>query len=166
MSASDRVPAVSAEPSWLVFYDADCGFCRWALAGVLRWDRAGRLRPIALQRPEADELLAELSREERMRSWHLVSPAGVRHSAGEALPPLLRLLPGGALPAMGLALAQGPTNRGYRWVAEHRSRLSRWVPAGAKRRASEYVARREAGPRPLSIDGQPSGKQPQEPPRD
>ncbi len=41
MSASDRVPAVSAEPSWLVFYDADCGFCRWALAGVLRWDRAG-----------------------------------------------------------------------------------------------------------------------------
>ena len=68
MSASDRVPTVFAQPCWLVLYDADCGFCKWALAGVLRWDRAGRLRPIALQRPEADELLAELSGEERMRS--------------------------------------------------------------------------------------------------
>ena len=90
----------------------------------------------------------------------------MRHSAGEALPPLLRLLPGGALPAMGLALAQGLTNRGYRWVAEHRSQLSRWLPAGAKRRAAGYVARREAGPRPPSIDGQSSGRQPQEPLRD
>lgn len=145
MSASDRVPTAFAEPCWLVLYDADCGFCKWALAGVLRWDRAERLRPVALQRSEADELLAELSREERMRSWHLVSPAGVRHSAGEALPPLLRLLPGGVLPARALALVPGRTNRGYRWVAEHRSRLSRSIPTSAKRRASEYVARREAG---------------------
>lgn len=143
LSASDRMSTTFSESCWLVLYDADCGFCKWALSGVLRWDRAARLRPIALQHPEADDLLAGLSAEERMRSWHLVSPTGVRYSAGDALPPLLRLLPGGALLGKGLSLVQGSTNRGYRWVAEHRSQLSRWVPAGAKRHASEYVARRE-----------------------
>jgi predicted DCC family thiol-disulfide oxidoreductase YuxK len=146
MSAPDHVSTASAEPRWVVLYDGDCGFCKLTLSGVLRWDRAARLRPIALQRPEAGDLLADLSPEERMRSWHLISPSGTRHSAGEALPPLLRLLPGGALPAKGFARAQGPTNRGYRWVAEHRSQLSRWVPSSAKRRASEYVKGREAKP--------------------
>ena len=42
---------------WAVLYDADCGFCKWLLSALLRWDRAARLHPIALQRPEADELL-------------------------------------------------------------------------------------------------------------
>ena len=41
---------------WLVLYDADCGLCNWLLAGLLRWDRAARLHPIALGRPEADDL--------------------------------------------------------------------------------------------------------------
>jgi predicted DCC family thiol-disulfide oxidoreductase YuxK len=140
---TSRGSTASAEPRWVVLYDADCGFCKWMLSGVLRWDRAARLRPVALQRPEANDLLDELTPQQRMRSWHLVSPAGVRRSGGETLPALLRLLPGGALPARGFALAQGPTNRGYRWIAEHRSQLSRWVPSRAKRHASEYVTRCE-----------------------
>ena len=41
-----------------VLYDADCGFCRWCLAQLLRLDRHGRLRPVALQDPEADLLLS------------------------------------------------------------------------------------------------------------
>ena len=56
----------------VVFYDADCGFCRWAVDKLLAWDRAGRLRPAALQGPEADRLLPGLSEEARMASWHLV----------------------------------------------------------------------------------------------
>jgi predicted DCC family thiol-disulfide oxidoreductase YuxK len=24
---------------WIVLYDADCGFCNWLLAWLLRWDR-------------------------------------------------------------------------------------------------------------------------------
>jgi predicted DCC family thiol-disulfide oxidoreductase YuxK len=128
---------------WAVLYDADCGFCKWLLAGLLRWDRGGRLRPIALQRPEADELLATVPATERMASWHLISPDGARRSGGAAVPPLLRLLPGGRGPAAVLARIPRLTDRGYRWVAEHRSGLSRWVPASAKRRASERVRRRE-----------------------
>ncbi len=128
---------------WAVLYDADCGFCKWLLSALLRWDRAARLRPIALQRPEAGELLRELGPAERMASWHLISPAGVRHSGGAALPPLLRLLPGGRLPAAACARFPGLTDRGYRWVAEHRSQLSSSVPASAKRRAGRRLLRRE-----------------------
>jgi predicted DCC family thiol-disulfide oxidoreductase YuxK len=128
---------------WTVLYDSDCGFCKWLLAGLLRWDRDGRLEPIALQRPEADTLLADLRPAERMASWHLVSPYGERRSGGEAIPPLLGRLPGGRLPAVAFATFPGLTDRGYRWVAGHRTQLSKFVPAGAKRRASEHVRRRE-----------------------
>lgn len=128
---------------WTVLYDAACGLCTWALAPLLRWDRAGRLEPLALQRPEAAELLADLSAEERMASWHLVSPAGERLSAGAALAPLLRLLPGGRLPAAALARLPNATKRTYRWIAEHRSQIGRLVPARAKERAAERVRARE-----------------------
>ena len=105
--------------------------------------RAARLRPVALQRPEAGALLADLSPTERMASWHLVAPTGERRSAGAAPPPLLRLLRGGRLPAAAFARFPGLTDRGYRWVADHRTQLSKLVPASAKRRASERVAQRE-----------------------
>jgi len=127
----------------VVLHDADCGFCQWLLAGLLRWDRAARLRPIALQRPEAGDLLSDLAPADRMASWHLISPAGVRHSGGAAVAPLLTLLPGGRVPATAFARFPGPTDRGYRWVAEHRSHLSRLVPSRAQRHARERVQRRE-----------------------
>jgi predicted DCC family thiol-disulfide oxidoreductase YuxK len=127
----------------IVLYDAECGLCKWLLAGLLRWDRNARLRPVALQRPEADELLADLAPADRMASWHLVSPSGTPHSAGAALPPLLKLLPGGRLPAAAFARFPKVTERGYRWVADHRSGLSKLVPSRAKQRASESVRRRE-----------------------
>ena len=129
----------------MALYDADCGFCKWLLAGLLRWDRSARLRPVALQRPEADGLLADLATAERMASWHLISPGGVRYSGGAALPPLLRLLPGGRFPAAALARFPGLSDRAYRWVADHRSRLSSWVPASLKLNASERIRRRETG---------------------
>jgi predicted DCC family thiol-disulfide oxidoreductase YuxK len=135
----------------IVLYDAECGLCKWLLAGLLRWDREGRLAPIALQRREADELLADLAPDDRMASWHLIFPGGKRHTAGAALPPLLRLLPGGRIPAAAFARFPGLTERGYRWVADHRSELSKLVPSRAKRHASESVQRREqAASRPPS----------------
>jgi predicted DCC family thiol-disulfide oxidoreductase YuxK len=126
-----------------VLYDAECGFCMWLLAALLRWDRASRLRPLALQRRAAAELLADLSLQTRMESWHLISPAGERRSAGAALPALLRLLPGGRHPAEALARFPALTERSYRWVAEHRSELSKPVPRASKRRAREIVRARE-----------------------
>jgi predicted DCC family thiol-disulfide oxidoreductase YuxK len=133
----------SADRHWTVLYDGDCGFCKWLLAGLLVWDRAVRLRPIALQRPEAADLLADLPLAERMASWHLVSPTGARYSGGVAVSELLGLLPHGHAPAAAVARFPGLTERGYRWVATHRTRLSKAVPRAAKRRAAERVRHRE-----------------------
>ena len=129
---------------WLVLYDAECGICKWLLARLLAWDRHGRLRPIALQSRAAATLLADLTEVERMGSWHLLSPAGERFSAGAAFPPLLRLLPGGAPVAWLSARMPGASERGYRWVADHRPLLAKPLPAGAKRSAAERIRRREA----------------------
>jgi predicted DCC family thiol-disulfide oxidoreductase YuxK len=130
------------DPRWTILYDADCGFCRTALAAILSADRDRRLRPLALGTPEADRLLADLTPEQRDAAWHLVSPDGHRESAGAAGPPLLRLLPGGARPAAALAQAPAMTQRAYEWVADHRSTLSRALPSSAKRRATRLIGRR------------------------
>ncbi|HEX6204724.1 MAG TPA: DCC1-like thiol-disulfide oxidoreductase family protein [Solirubrobacterales bacterium] len=130
--------------TWLVLYDGECGLCKWLLAGLLRLDRTGRLRPVALQRPEAETLLADLDPAERMASMHVVSPAGRRASGGDALPSLLRLLRGGRLPAAVLERSPRLSGAGYRWVATHRIGISRFVPRRAKRRAAERVRERES----------------------
>lgn len=128
---------------WLVLYDGDCGLCKWLLAGLLRLDRGEQLRLVALQRPEAEVLLADLDPVERMASMHLVSPEGTRLSGGEALPPLFRLLRGGRLPAVVAARFPRLMGAGYRWVATHRIGISRFVPRRAKERAAERVRERE-----------------------
>jgi predicted DCC family thiol-disulfide oxidoreductase YuxK len=124
---------------YVVLYDRDCGFCRWALAKILRWDRWRALRPVALQDPEADRLLAGMPEDERLRSWHLVEPGGEVRSAGPALAPLFQLLPG-ARPLAKLAdRFPNAAERGYRWAAAHRSWFGRPVTAGAKRRADALI---------------------------
>ena len=94
----------------LVAYDGDCGFCMWLLAGLLRWDRRGALRSTPLQGEEATELLGELDPADRMASWHLISPRWDLPLGGDAIPPLLRLLPGGRLPAAAFARFPGATS--------------------------------------------------------
>jgi predicted DCC family thiol-disulfide oxidoreductase YuxK len=131
--------------AWIVLYDADCGLCMWLLSALLRWDREARLRPLALQSAEAGELLADLAPAERMASWHLISPTGERSSGGAALAVLLRSLPAGRLPAAALARLPRLADSGYRWVADHRTGLSRMVPSGAKRRGAQRVHERESG---------------------
>jgi predicted DCC family thiol-disulfide oxidoreductase YuxK len=127
-------------PNATVLYDADCGFCRWCLAKILAWDRRGALRPLQLQSPEARRILAGMSEEERMASWHLVTPGGGVRSAGAAFPDLLRELPGGGPPAALAARAPRLTGRAYGWVASHRSMLGKLVTNGAKRRADRRIA--------------------------
>jgi predicted DCC family thiol-disulfide oxidoreductase YuxK len=125
-----------------ILYDRDCGFCRWCLGLILRWDAAGRLRPVALQDEEADRLLAGMPEDERAASWHLVDPDGRVHSAGAAFSPLLRLLPGRRRLAPVFDRFPKATDRGYRWVADHRSLFGRAVPQRAKRRADERIEQR------------------------
>ncbi len=126
-----------------LLFDAECNFCAWSVAPLLRWDRARRLRPLAIQSEEGQRLLADMPPEERLASWHLVTADG-RHSAGAAFPHLFRLLPGGRPIAALTAAAPRLFGRAYRWVADHRSRLSDLVPAGSKRRAWRRVTERGA----------------------
>jgi predicted DCC family thiol-disulfide oxidoreductase YuxK len=127
---------------WLVFYDSDCGFCRWSLGLLLRLDHERRLLPVKLSSPRAEDLLGDLTEERRMASWHLVSPAGQRWSAGLALAPVCRLLRGGRRPAELLERAPRLAERGYDWVAEHRGLLGGWLPSAAKRRAAALIESR------------------------
>ena len=110
-----------------ILYDADCGFCKWSLGLLLRWDRHRRLRPVALQDPAAGRLLGNMDEDTRMASWHLVMPDGAVHSAGRAVEPLMRLLPGGRPLAAAAHAMPGITDRGYDLVARHRSPLGRLV---------------------------------------
>jgi predicted DCC family thiol-disulfide oxidoreductase YuxK len=127
----------------VILYDRDCGFCRTCTALVLAWDRRRALRPVALQEPEGERLLAGMPAAERMASWHLVSPGGRVHSAGAAFEPLLRLLPGGGPPAALAGRFPDAAARGYRAVADMRSPLGKALPARLRRRADALIAARE-----------------------
>ena len=126
----------------IVLYDEQCGFCTWALAWLLRWDRARRLRPVAIQSEEGQARLASLSPELRLASWHGIDEDGRLLSGGAALPALLRSLPGAGPLAALAGSAPDLTDSAYRWVAAHRSQLGRALPAASKRRARGLVAQR------------------------
>lgn len=108
-----------------VLYDRDCGFCRWSVEWILRWDRARRLRAVEIQSPEGERLLAAIPAQRRLESWHLVGPDGSVRSAGDGAAPLARLLPCGRPLAFLLGLSPALTERAYRWVADHRAGLAR-----------------------------------------
>ena len=109
----------------VLIYDAECGFCRWSVDKILRWDRRGALRAVPFQDPEGDALLGEMAEDRKVASWHLVTPDRRVYSAGEAVAPLAELLPAGTPMALLARRFPGPTERAYAWVAEHRDELGR-----------------------------------------
>jgi predicted DCC family thiol-disulfide oxidoreductase YuxK len=109
----------------VVLYDRDCGFCKWTLDKILAWDRAKRLRAVAIQSEEGERLLAGVDPDVRLDSWHLLRADGVLFSAGAAAAPLARLLPlGRPLAALFDAFPRS-TESAYRYVARHRDRWAR-----------------------------------------
>jgi predicted DCC family thiol-disulfide oxidoreductase YuxK len=137
----------------IVLWDHDCGFCAFALSLVLRADRRRALRPVPIQSSEGERLLAELPPERRLESWHLIDDEGRRTSGGEALTEMLRELPGGRPVAALTGARPDLTERAYRWVAEHRALLSRWIPASAKRSARDHVESRAVTGRQQGASG-------------
>jgi predicted DCC family thiol-disulfide oxidoreductase YuxK len=127
-----------------ILYDAECGFCRWSADKILAWDVRRRLRPVALQDPEADRLLEGMDQGRKMASWHLVGADGRVRSAGDAIPELLRLLPGGAPLAVLAGVSPRATEAAYRWVSDHRDGLARLL--GPRRRSVDPRRRRWGGP--------------------
>ena len=115
----------------VLLYDADCGFCRWSLDKILARDKAGRVRPVPLQSAEADALLKGMDHERKMASWHLVKPDGTVYSAGAAVAPLLRLLPGGRSLAAAAAAMPPVTGIAYRLISRNRTRLGKLIGSQA-----------------------------------
>ena len=126
----------------ILLYDADCGFCRWSLDKILARDRDGRIRPMPLHSAEADALLPGMDEQTKMRSWHLVLPDGTVRSAGDAVAPLLRLLPKGT--PLGIMASKAPflTRATYRVIARNRERFGRAL--GTKACAVDPVARSDS----------------------
>jgi len=135
-----RGGAPRASPPVIV-YDRDCGFCRWSLARLVAWDRRRRLRLVALQDPEAERLLPGMSARERFAAAHLVLPSGERYSGGDALVPLLRLLPGGSPLAVVARAVRAPARIGYGWVARNRALFGRPLSERTKARATARIDR-------------------------
>jgi predicted DCC family thiol-disulfide oxidoreductase YuxK len=113
-------------------YDPDCGFCRVCVAVILRWDRHGRLRPVA---------------GEDLDSWQLIRPDGSVLSAGDAFPELFRLLPGGGPLVRLTHRFPRAANRAYRWVADHRSAFGRPIPDRIRRWADRVISEYEPNSR-------------------
>lgn len=122
---------MSSEAQSVLLYDEDCGFCRWSLDKILAWDRAKRVRPVAIQSDEGSKLLASIAPDTRLDSWHLLRHDGKLFSAGAAAEPLAGMLPGGRPLAVVFAAFPGVTERAYRFVARHRSGLARLLRVDA-----------------------------------
>jgi predicted DCC family thiol-disulfide oxidoreductase YuxK len=140
-------------PRQLILYDADCGFCRWALAWVLRWDRHRRLVPVALQGGRAAALLGRIEAERRMASWHLVGEDGSVVSAGQAAAPLLRLLPGGSPLAAVCERFPSAVERAYARVVSLRGPLGRRLGDRTLARADRLIADRATEPASTAVSG-------------
>ena len=123
----DVRPRASARPR--LYYDEDCGFCRWTLAWVLRWDRRRTLQAIPIERSED------------LDSWHF-ERGGRRWSAGRAFAPLLEELPGGRLLAPLARHLEWLLVPGYRWVANHRGGLSKLILRRSRAKADRLVESR------------------------
>lgn len=126
----------SHHDSYVVLYDAGCGFCTWAVDRLAARIEHGVVEMVPLQSSRADELLAgRVDEAAKWESWHFVEPDGALYSGVAAVPRLLRHVRGGR--TLGRVAARFPrvTEAAYRLVARHRGRLGRIVRADRCRRA-------------------------------
>ena len=128
----------------LVFYDEECGYCRWSVAQLLRFDRDQRLRLIAIQSPEGERLLADVAPELRLASAHLIDGDGQLFSGGDAAAPIAAALPRLAPTAPLLGRLSGPVNASYKLIAANRERIGRLVGVSSRERADLAIAAHQA----------------------
>jgi predicted DCC family thiol-disulfide oxidoreductase YuxK len=123
----------------IVLYDADCGFCRWAMAWALGHDPRRALVGVPIQSQLGAQLLADLSPAERLDAAHVVRDDGTRDSGGVAAAEVLGVLP--KTRALGRLARRlpAPTAALYGLVAAHRHGFGRFVGGEARRRADRLL---------------------------
>ncbi|MGE5925987.1 MAG: thiol-disulfide oxidoreductase DCC family protein [Gemmatimonadota bacterium] len=109
----------------VLLYDGSCAFCRAWVGRIRRWDRRNRLELLPASERFSIPDLPPLSDHDVDAAMHLVLPDGQVLRGGQAVPELLRLLPGGATPRLlfripGVSRLAGA---GYDWVARRRHRF-------------------------------------------
>jgi predicted DCC family thiol-disulfide oxidoreductase YuxK len=114
-----------------VIYDGECGICRRSVDLLRRWDRSGVLRFMPFQDARGVAAL-ELSLPALAAAMHLVLPDGRVYAGADAVPPLLRLLPGKRwlAPFFYLPGVLPIARRVYAWIAARRHCLVRGMPPG------------------------------------
>jgi len=124
----------------IVLYDADCGFCRWAMAWAMRRDHRDVLAAVPIQSPLGCELLVDVLPGDRLRSAHVLSDDGCRRSGGAAAAEVLSVLP--PTRVLGRLGRRFPRTAAllYGMVAARRTGFGRLVGKKARRRADELLA--------------------------
>jgi predicted DCC family thiol-disulfide oxidoreductase YuxK len=135
------------EGTLLVLYDGECGFCKVAMALLLRWDRAHRLAPEPIQSARGEELLSDMARGDRLSSWHLMDSDRILRSGGAGVPVVLAALPHGSQIAGIAARFPGTTARAYDWVVSHRVLLGRPLNSRTRAWAARVIAERRPAER-------------------
>lgn len=123
----------------IVLYDADCGFCRWAMAWAMRRDHRNVLVTAPIQSSLGAKLLADVVPSERLRSAHVVRDDGCRRSGGAAAADVLSALP--QTRVLGRLVRGLPriTDLLYALVAVRRKSFGRLVGEEARRRADDVL---------------------------
>jgi predicted DCC family thiol-disulfide oxidoreductase YuxK len=123
----------------IVLYDADCGFCRWAMAWAMKRDRNHLLVSVPIQSQLGAELLVDILPSDRLRSAHVVRDDGCRRSGSAAAMEVLSVLP--LTRVLGRLARSLPrmTDLLYGVVAARRANLGRLVGREARQRADDLL---------------------------
>jgi len=124
----------------IVLYDAECGFCRWAMAWAVKRDHRHVLVTVPIQSPLGCDLLIDVIPSERLRWAHVVRDDGCRRSGGAAAADVLSVL--GPTRVLGRLAHSLPRTTAllYGVVAARRNSIGRLVGQEARRRADDLLA--------------------------
>ena len=108
-----------------LIFDGNCGFCRRAVAVLMKWDKYGRLRFVPFQDAAALAQLPPIPMADLEQAMHLVTPAGDIFPGAEAVPIILRVLRWGRPLALLFRIPGAPRLAAgvYRIIARNRHQL-------------------------------------------
>jgi predicted DCC family thiol-disulfide oxidoreductase YuxK len=112
-----------------LIYDGECGLCRQAVDLLRRWDREQVLRFVPFQDGAAVARF-QIELPALAAAMHLVLPDGRVYAGADAVPELLRILPGKGwlAPLFRVPGVLPIARRAYAWIARRRRCLVRGVP--------------------------------------